>query len=74
MKLEYRGDEPLNETSSIPRLVNRLRLKHWALLAALGEVTTLNGAAQQISVTQPAATKMLGDIENAFGFRCEDFG
>jgi len=51
-----------------PRLVNRLKLKHWALLGALGESATLNQAAARISVTQPSATKMLADIEQAFGF------
>lgn len=54
--------------SSTPRLVNRLRLKHWALISALGDVPTLNQAASRISITQPAATKMLADIEQAFGF------
>ena len=53
----------------MPRLVNRLRQKHWALLAALGESPTLNAAAALVAVTQPAATKMLADIEAAFGFR-----
>src|SRR6476661_5645126 len=52
-----------------PRLVNRLRLKHWSLLSALGEVPTLNQAATTINITQPAATKMLADLEQAFGFR-----
>ncbi|TXH60814.1 MAG: LysR family transcriptional regulator [Burkholderiaceae bacterium] len=51
-----------------PRLVNRLRLKHWALLSALGETLTLHQAAVRINVTQPSATKMLADIEGAFGF------
>jgi DNA-binding transcriptional LysR family regulator len=68
MKLEYRTGGLSVDTSSIPRLVNRLRFKHWALLAALGESPTLNGAALQIAVSQPAGTKMLADIENAFGF------
>jgi len=54
--------------SLTPRLVNRLRLKHWSLLGALGESATLNQAAASISVTQPSATKMLADIEQAFGF------
>ena len=49
------------------RLVNRLRLKHWALLSALGDSATLNNAAAAVSVTQPSATKMLADIEQAFG-------
>ena len=54
--------------SLTPRLVNRLRLKHWSLLSALGETPTLNRAAVQINITQPSATKMLSDIEQAFGF------
>jgi DNA-binding transcriptional LysR family regulator len=54
--------------SLTPRLVNRLRLKHWSLLSALGEAATLNQAAAAINVTQPSATKMLADIEQAFGF------
>jgi DNA-binding transcriptional LysR family regulator len=54
--------------SLTPRLVNRLRLKHWSLLSALGDTATLNQAALRISVTQPSATKMLSDIEQAFGF------
>lgn len=54
--------------SLTPRLVNRLRLKHWSLLSALDELPTLNQAAARINVTQPSATKMLADIEQAFGF------
>jgi DNA-binding transcriptional LysR family regulator len=54
--------------SLTPRLVNRLRLKHWSLLSALGETATLNQAALRINVTQPSATKLLSDIEQAFGF------
>lgn len=54
--------------SLTPRLVNRLRLKHWSLLDALGEVQTLAQAAAAVNVTQPAATKLLADVEQAFGF------
>jgi len=53
---------------STPHLVSRLRQKHWSLLSALGDLPTLNQAAARISVTQPAATKLLADIEQAFGF------
>ncbi|PXW97503.1 LysR family transcriptional regulator [Sphaerotilus hippei] len=59
--------EPKVRMSLTPRLVNRLRLKHWSLLSALGEASTLNQAAALINVTQPSATKMLSDIESAFG-------
>ncbi|MBC7731569.1 MAG: LysR family transcriptional regulator, partial [Bacteriovorax sp.] len=51
-----------------PRLVNRLRLKHWSLLSALGDSGTLNQAAISLNATQPSATKLLADIEQAFGF------
>lgn len=54
--------------SLTPRLVNRLKLKHWALLSALGDTPTLNQAAACINVSQPSATKMLADIEEAFDF------
>lgn len=62
--MEYRKNAP----TEAPRLINRLRLKHWALLAALAETHTLHEAAKRISVTQPSATKMLADIELAFQF------
>jgi DNA-binding transcriptional LysR family regulator len=62
--MEYRK----NAAASAPRLINRLRLKHWALLAALAETQTLNEAARRINVSQPSATKMLADIELAFEF------
>ncbi|BEP36280.1 LysR family transcriptional regulator [Variovorax sp. V59] len=63
-KMEYRIDSP----NSAPRLINRLRLKHWALLSALADNPVLAQAASAISVTQPSATKMLADIESAFRF------
>lgn len=53
---------------SLSPLLNRLRLKHWALLNALRETGTLNKAAVRVHTTQPSATKMLADIEHAFGF------
>lgn len=62
--MEYRS----TTSTTAPRLINRLRLKHWALLAALAETRTLHEAANRISVTQPSATKMLADIELAFQF------
>lgn len=62
--MEYRTDDP----DAARRLVNRLRLKHWALLAALAETPVLAQAAYAVSVTQPSATKMLADIEAAFQF------
>ncbi|MCW2243831.1 LysR family transcriptional regulator [Azospirillum canadense] len=52
----------------LPTLMNRLRLKQLALVAALGEQRNLHRAAAAINVTQPTATKMLHDVELVFGF------
>lgn len=52
----------------LPVLMNRLRLKQLALVAALGEQRNLHRAAAAINVTQPTATKMLHDVEIVFGF------
>jgi len=53
--------------SSLNAIVSRLRLKHLRLLIALDEQGSLHRAAQQVSISQPGATKALHDIETAFG-------
>jgi DNA-binding transcriptional LysR family regulator len=53
--------------SPLNTIVSRLRLKHLRLLIALDEQGSLHRAAQQISISQPGATKALHDIETAFG-------
>src|SRR6201998_3784148 len=54
--------------ASIP-LVNRLKFKHLALLVALDDARNVHQAADAINVAQPSASRMLSDIEEAFGFR-----
>lgn len=49
------------------RLQNRLRLKHLVLMRALGSSGTLNLAAEELNITQPAATKLLKDLESTLG-------
>ncbi|NUX56660.1 LysR family transcriptional regulator [Paraburkholderia youngii] len=49
-------------------LVNRLKFKHLALLVALDDTRNLHQAAEAVNVAQPSASRMLGDIEEAFGF------
>jgi len=49
-------------------LVNRLKFKHLALLVALDDARNLHQAAEAINVAQPSASRMLSDIEEAFGF------
>jgi DNA-binding transcriptional LysR family regulator len=55
--------------ASLPSLVSRLRLKQLRLLIALDEHGSLHKAAEQVSITQPGATKALNEIESAFGTR-----
>jgi DNA-binding transcriptional LysR family regulator len=49
-------------------LVNRLKFKHLALLVALDDTRNLHQAADTVNVAQPSASRMLSDIEEAFGF------
>lgn len=55
--------------ASLPSLVSRLRLRQLRLLIALDEHGSLHKAAEQVSITQPGATKALNEIESAFGTR-----
>ncbi len=55
-----------------PQLMNRLRMRQVALLIAIDEVGTLSAAAEQLGLTQPAATKMLSELELALGQRLFD--
>lgn len=51
----------------LQRLLNRLRLKHFALLRALGDSRNLHLAAEELNMTQPSATKLLKDVETLMG-------
>lgn len=46
---------------------NRLKLKHLFLLAALKQHTSLHSAAAALNVSQPAATRLLQEIEELVG-------
>ena len=48
-------------------LLNRMRMRQTALLLAIEETGTLGAAAQQLGMTQPAATKMLHELEKSLG-------
>jgi DNA-binding transcriptional LysR family regulator len=58
----------MNHTPATVALVNRLKFKHLALLVALDDARNVHQAAEAINVAQPSASRMLGDIEEAFGF------
>jgi molybdate transport repressor ModE-like protein len=51
----------------LPRLLNRLRMRQVTLLLAVGRLGTLRAAAAEMGMTQPAATKMLQELEGALG-------
>ena len=51
------------------RLIRTLRLRHLELLVVLSETPTMRGAALRLHLSQPAISKMLGEIEACFGAR-----
>ena len=55
-------------------VVLRLRLQHLRMLEALGESTSVQEAAGRMHLTQSAASKLLADVERAFGTRLFDRG
>jgi DNA-binding transcriptional LysR family regulator len=59
----------IDKQDSTPQLLNRLRMRQVALILAVEEKRTLRAAASQLGLTQPAATKMLHELEDALGQR-----
>ncbi|MFP4890246.1 LysR family transcriptional regulator [Paraburkholderia sp. EG304] len=58
---------PQDCTLSVTQLLTKLRFRHLQLLELLGRSRNLRIAAEQMHVTQPAATKILSDLEAMFG-------
>lgn len=58
---------PMPGTTSISQLLNRLRMRQVALILAVGEHGTLRKASGELGMTQPAATKMIHELESALG-------
>lgn len=52
---------------SVPSMFTKLRFRHLQLLDILGRTRNLRITAEQMHMTQPAATKILADIEALFG-------
>ncbi|CAN5636459.1 LysR substrate-binding domain-containing protein [soil metagenome] len=52
--------------------VDRLRVRHLKLLALIGASGSLTAAAAELQVSQPSATKLLQDLEEAFGHSLVD--
>ncbi|MFT3720074.1 LysR family transcriptional regulator [Pseudorhodoferax sp.] len=57
----------IDRQDNTPQLLNRLRMRQMALMLAIDERRTLRAAAEQLGLTQPAATKMLHELEHALG-------
>jgi len=47
--------------------IDRLRVRHLRLLECTAECGSLSAAAQRLQLSQPGATKMLQELESAFG-------
>lgn len=54
---------------SLSHACARLRFRHLQFLDALGQTRNLRLAAERLHITQPAATKVLADIEEILGSR-----
>ncbi|MAL73556.1 MAG: hypothetical protein CMM62_01100 [Rhodospirillaceae bacterium] len=59
----------MEEFDSILSLGTRLKVKHFMLLAALGDSGRVLRAAEILNMTQPAATRLLQEIEDTFEAR-----
>lgn len=57
----------MSDHKQIELLMNRLRMRQLALLLAIDEHRTLGAAASSLGMTQPAATKMLHELEQSLG-------
>ena len=55
-------------------ILTQLRSVHWRLIAAIGSTGQLQAAAQMCNMTQPAASRMLAEIERTVAVRLFDRG
>ncbi len=70
--MSAKGEAP--KSNRIPSWAVRLRIKHLLMLIALQRTGSVRKAAEQMFVTQPAASKMLADAEEIFGVRLFERG
>jgi DNA-binding transcriptional LysR family regulator len=53
-------------------LVRRLRMRHLELVVALADAGSMRAASERLHLSQPALSKMLGELEAGFGSRLFD--
>src|SRR6476646_2317722 len=58
---------PRSDASAALPLLGRLKLRQLALVVAIDTHRSLRKAAEAVAVTQPAATRLLHDLEAALG-------
>ncbi|MBS0452502.1 MAG: LysR family transcriptional regulator [Proteobacteria bacterium] len=64
---QHESTRQRNPSSPQRNRIDRLRIRHLRLLEQIAQCGSLSGAAQQLAVSQPGATKMLQEIEVALG-------
>lgn len=64
IKANNQGDVMIPSTKS---MLNRLRMRQLALIVAIDDLHSLRKVAEAMSLSQPAATKMLQEIEETLG-------
>jgi DNA-binding transcriptional LysR family regulator len=57
------------DVSADPFLRSRLKLRHVQLVVAVDDLRSIHKAAARLRMTQPAATKLLSDLEHVLGLR-----
>lgn len=71
MRLEHATSERRSGTAAVPafehQVTSRLKLRHLRLIVALDDHRKLNRAATELGLTQPAASKMLSEVEKTVG-------
>ena len=60
---------PISNDRNAAAALSRIRLRHLQCFLAIVRTGTLGGAAQALSITQPAVTKTVNELEEILGTR-----
>ncbi len=67
--MNIKTNEADHHITIVQRVLTRLKLKQLRLLVAIASHNSILHAAEEISISQPAATKLLKDLESYFNVR-----